>query len=126
MNDGYMHETGERNKLGEIAERRALTERQTDLERDHLGATKQSPPGSRVAGVDAERVRATVQRIEELERERAMLADDIKDALADAKKANLDVKVIRELVRERKKKPGEAGRQLDLLDVYRRCMEAGE
>lgn len=117
-----MPEAVAEDKLSRILRARALGEAQTDLE-TVTGKPVQPSPGARPAGVDAGLVKHTVEAIEAIEHERALLADDIKEHLDTAKKGGLDPKVIRELLRERKKKPEELDAQLSLLDHYRSAME---
>ncbi len=116
-----MPEAVAEDKVSRILRARALGEAQTDLEAV-TGRTVQPAPGARLAGVDAGLVKRTVEAIEAVEHERALLADDIKEHLDTAKKGGLDPKVIRELLRERKKKPEELDAQLSLLDHYRSAM----
>ena len=109
-------------KIVRIERNRALGEAQSDLERDHLGATVQPRAGARVAGVDKALVKRTVLAIEAIEQERATLAEDIKEHLDTAKKGGLDPKLIKELLRERKKKPEDLAAQVNLFDYYRDAM----
>jgi uncharacterized protein (UPF0335 family) len=72
--------------------------------------------------IAADRLRSIVERIERLEAERKGLGNDIKDIYTEAKSAGFDVKVLRALIAERRKDPGEAEEQEALLDVYRRAL----
>ena len=82
-----------------------------------LDATEDKP--TNVAG---ERLRSIVERIERLEEERKALGSDIKDIYSEAKSAEFDVKVLRQLIRIRKQEPAEIEEQETLLDVYRRAI----
>ena len=75
-----------------------------------------------VGGVDAERLRAVVTRVEQLEEERRAIGEDIKDVLAEAKSAGFDVGVVREILRLRRQEPVEVEERETLLDLYRRAM----
>ncbi len=121
MTDVMMPAVEPEDKVTRILRARALGEAQTDLE-TVTGKPVQPSPGARLAGVDAALVKRTVEAIEAIEHERALLAHDIKEHLDTAKKGGLDPKVIRELLRERKKKPEELDAQLSLLDYYRDAM----
>lgn len=79
-----------------------------DMERDH-----------RVGGIAADRLRSIVERIERLEVEKAALSNDIKDIFQEAKSAGFDVKVLRQLLRDRKKEAAEIEEQETLLDLYK-------
>lgn len=72
--------------------------------------------------VSAERLRSFVERVERLEEEKKALSSDIKDIFAEAKSAGFDVKVLRQLIKERKLEPSEVDQQETLLDVYRRAL----
>ena len=73
-------------------------------------------------GVAGQIIRNVVERVELLEEGRKALASDIKDALAVAKSAGLDVKVVRQLIALRKKDPAEVEEQETLLDLYKRAL----
>lgn len=75
--------------------------------------------------ISAEGLKSFVKRIERLEEEKKVLSSDIKDIFADAKAAGFDVKVLRQLVRERKREPAEIEEQEMLLDLYRRAIGSG-
>lgn len=66
-----------------------------------------------------DRLQSLVQRIERLEEERKALGSDIKDIYTEAKSAGFDVKVLRQLIVERRKDPAEVEDQRTLLEVYR-------
>ncbi|MFS8180860.1 DUF2312 domain-containing protein [Pseudovibrio denitrificans] len=69
-------------------------------------------------GVAADQLRAFIERIERLEEEKKVLADDIKDVYAEAKGNGFDVKVMRKLVSLRKRKPHEREEEETILDLY--------
>lgn len=69
-------------------------------------------------GVAAEQLRSIVERIERLEDERKVLADDIKDVYAEAKANGFDTKTLRTVVRLRKQDAAEREEQEALLDIY--------
>ncbi|CAI9120264.1 DUF2312 domain-containing protein [Brytella acorum] len=75
-----------------------------------------------VGGVAADRLRSIIERVERLEEERKALAGDIKDIFQEAKSAGFDVKVIRQIIRQRKQEPAEVEEQETLLDIYRRAL----
>lgn len=86
-----------------------------------LDATE-TKPDTKVGGIAAERLRSLVERIERLEEERRALGGDIKDIYAEAKSAGFDVKVMRQLIRQRRQEPAEVEEQESLLDLYRRAL----
>jgi uncharacterized protein (UPF0335 family) len=73
-------------------------------------------------GIAADRLRSIIERIERLEEERRALGSDIKDIFAEAKSAGFDVKVVRQLIAQRRKEPAEVEEQETLLDLYRRAL----
>ena len=72
--------------------------------------------------VAADRLRSIVERIERLEEERKAIGGDIKDIYAEAKSAGFDVKVLRQLIRERRDEPAAVEERETLLDLYRRAL----
>jgi uncharacterized protein (UPF0335 family) len=75
-----------------------------------------------VGGIAVERLRSLVERIERLEEEKKALADDIKEIYAEAKSSGFDVKVLRQVIRQRKIDARELEEQETILDLYRRAL----
>ncbi len=75
-----------------------------------------------VGGIAADRLRSIIERVERLEEEKKALSSDIKDIFSEAKSAGFDVKIIRQIIRQRKQEPAEIEEQETLLDVYRRAL----
>ncbi len=69
-------------------------------------------------GVAADQLRAFVERIERLEEEKKVIADDVKDVYAEARGSGFDVKVLRRIISLRKKKPHEREEEEAILDLY--------
>lgn len=69
-------------------------------------------------GVAADQLRAFIERIERLEEEKKVIADDIKDVYAKAKGNGFDVKILRKVVSLRKKQPHEREEEETVLDLY--------
>jgi uncharacterized protein (UPF0335 family) len=78
--------------------------------------------GHNTGGIAADRLRSIVERIERLSEEKTALATDIKDIYAEAKSAGYDVKVLRQLIRERRQDAAEIEERETLLEVYRRAL----
>ncbi|GGB32427.1 UPF0335 protein R02793 [Roseibium aquae] len=70
------------------------------------------------SGVAGDQLRAFVERIERLEEEKKVIADDIKDVYAEAKGNGFDVKILRKVVSLRKKQPHEREEEEAVLDLY--------
>ena len=75
-----------------------------------------------VGNIAADRLRSLIERVERLEAERKALAGALKDIFQEAKSAGFDVKVIRQIIRQRKQEPAEIEEQETLLDIYRRAL----
>ena len=78
--------------------------------------------GHNTGSIAADRLRSIVERIERLEEEKKALATDIKDIYAEAKSAGYDIKVLRQLIRERRQDAAEIEERETLLEVYRRAL----
>jgi len=74
-------------------------------------------------GVEGNRLRSLVERIERIEEEIRELNDDKKDVYAEAKGDGFDVKILREVVRLRKQDQNERDERDSLLDVYLHAIE---
>jgi uncharacterized protein (UPF0335 family) len=66
----------------------------------------------------ADQLKTIVQRIERLEEEKKVIADDIKDVYGEAKGNGYDVKALRTIIRMRKQDAGERSEQEAILDSY--------
>ncbi|WP_419900676.1 DUF2312 domain-containing protein [Roseomonas sp. USHLN139] len=77
---------------------------------------------SEVGGIAGDRLRSIIERVERLEEERKALAGDIKDIFSEAKSAGLDVKIIREIIRDRRKEPADIEEHETMKDLYRRSL----
>jgi uncharacterized protein (UPF0335 family) len=69
------------------------------------------------------RIRAFVERIENLDTELAELNEQKKEVFAEAKGEGLDVKILREIIKLRKQDKDERDERDTLLDLYMRAME---
>jgi len=67
-------------------------------------------------------LQSVVERIEKLEDERAILAEDIKDVYLEAKGNGFDPKIIKKLVALRKKDPSKVAEEEALLDTYKAAL----
>lgn len=65
---------------------------------------------------------SVVERIEKLEDERAILAEDIKDVYLEAKGNGFDPKIIKKLIALRKKDPSKVAEEEALLDTYKAAL----
>ena len=73
--------------------------------------------------VDRDRLRSLVERIEAIESERAELASDVKDLLAEAKSGGFDVKAIRAVLRLRRQDKSERDERQAIVDEYMTALQ---
>jgi uncharacterized protein (UPF0335 family) len=70
------------------------------------------------ARIAKDQLKAFVERIERLEEEKKVIADDIRDVYGEAKGNGYDVKALRTVVRLRKQDTDERKEQEAILEVY--------
>lgn len=75
-----------------------------------------------VGGIAGDRIRSIIERVERLEEERKALAGDIKDIFTEAKSAGFDVKIIKQIIRERKQDPTDREEAEILLAIYKHAI----
>lgn len=78
-----------------------------------------------VGGINAAQLQSFIQRIENLEEEKANLTGDIQEIYAEAKAQGYDVKIIRQILKLRKLDSDDRDEQEALLDVYKRALGMG-
>lgn len=71
-----------------------------------------------VGGVAGKRLLSFFERVERLEEEKAALAEDIKEVLAEAKSAGFEVKIMRRIMKLRKMEPEKRQEEDELLSLY--------
>ena len=72
-----------------------------------------------VGGVAGKRLKSFIERVERLEEEKAALAEDIKEIMAEAKGTGFDTKTIRKLIRMRKMDVEKRREEEELLELYK-------
>ena len=75
-------------------------------------------PGMSTNAIDANHLKAFLERIEKLEEEKRAIADDIKDVYAEAKGTGYDVKIIRKIVSIRRQDHQKRREEEEILDLY--------
>jgi uncharacterized protein (UPF0335 family) len=65
-----------------------------------------------------DRLRLFIERVEQLEKEKGEIAEDIKDVYAEVKAMGYDAKIVRQLVRLRKLAENDRKEQQMLLETY--------
>lgn len=76
-----------------------------------------------IGGMDVNRLRSLIERIERLEEEKKALGGDIRDIYAEAKSAGFDVKIMRTIIKLRKMNASDREEQEYLLDTYRKALD---
>ena len=74
------------------------------------------------SGIAADQLRSIVERVENLEEDKAGIALDIREVYAEAKGNGYDTKAIRELIKLRKKDPQEREEHEYVLDLYKSAL----
>ena len=72
--------------------------------------------------VSSELLKSFVKRIEKLEEDKAAVSEDIRDVYAEAKSTGFEVKIIRQIVRERKLSVEDRRERSELLELYKAAM----
>jgi uncharacterized protein (UPF0335 family) len=74
--------------------------------------------GHNTGGVEGQRLKSFLERIERLNEERQGISDDIKEIYAEAKAVGFDAPTIRKLISERKKPKEKRQEQMELFELY--------
>ena len=74
--------------------------------------------GDNAKNAAGEQLRSFCERVERLEEEKKVIADDIKDVKAEAKAMGFDLKVFNEMLKLRKMDPAEREEREALRDTY--------
>lgn len=72
--------------------------------------------------ISADQLRLFIERIERMEEEKKGIADDIKDAYAEAKSVGYDVKTMRTIVRLRRMEKNAREEADALIETYRAAL----
>jgi uncharacterized protein (UPF0335 family) len=75
-----------------------------------------------VGGIQGDRLKSFIERIERLDEEKAALTADIKDVFAEAKGTGFDTKIMRQIIKLRKMDRADVQEQETLLDLYKRAL----
>ena len=98
-----------------------VLEAKEDPQEPHFDCVKKKD--AEVGGIDADRLRSLIERIERLEEEKAALGSDIRDIYAEAKSAGFDVKIMRAIIKLRKMNAADRDEQETLLDMYKKALD---
>lgn len=77
---------------------------------------------SAIGGISREQLRQFIEKLENLEQEKAQLSEVIREVLSEAKNEGFDPKIMRQILRMRKMKKNELAEQEELLELYRQAL----
>lgn len=86
-------------------------------------STVNEAKATQVGGIDANRLRSLIERIERLEEEKKGISLDIRDIFAEAKSIGFDVKIMRAVLKLRKMNVADREEQEYLLETYRKALD---
>ena len=75
-----------------------------------------------IGGIQGDRLRSFIERIERLHEEREALSNDVRDVFAEAKGTGFDVKIMREVLKIRRMDRSDREERDTLLDLYLRAL----
>ena len=76
-----------------------------------------------IGGIDVNRLRSIIQRIESLQEEKEAISSDIRDVFAEAKSAGFDVKILRAIIKLGKMNKADRDEQEYLIETYRKALD---
>jgi len=80
---------------------------------------RQETTAQDTGGVSGQRLKAFIERVERLEEEKAGIAEDIKDIMAEAKGTGFDTKTMRKVIRLRKMDKQKRNEEEEMLELYK-------
>ena len=86
----------------------------------------QETKGPDVGGIASGRLRSFIERIEHMDIEKSVIAEDIKDIYFEAKSAGVDAKIMRQIVRPRKMSAADRSEQEAILALYKQALGMGD
>src|SRR5690606_35567651 len=84
---------------------------------------QETPGQGHNSGVAADQLRSIVERIERLEEEKAVIANDIKEVYAEAKGNGFDTKTLRKIIRLRKIGKAERQEAAAMLELFAHALD---
>lgn len=79
-----------------------------------------------VGGVSGNRLKSFIERVERLEEEKKVLAEDIREVYAEAKSVGFEPKIMRKIVSMRKANLEKRREEQELLDLYMAALGMAE
>ncbi len=87
-----------------------------------IASAAQAPASQTSTKFAKDQLKSIIERIERLEEEKMVIADDIRDVYAEAKGNGFDVKALRTIVRMRKQDPNERAEEETILETYMQAL----
>lgn len=78
--------------------------------------------GHNVAGINGERLKSFIERVERLHEEREALSSDIRDVFLEAKGTGFDTKIMKQIIKLRRMDRADVQEAETLLDLYKRAL----
>jgi len=79
-------------------------------------------PAANYGGITGEHLRQYIERIERLEEEKKVIAEDMKEVFGEAKANGFDVKIMRKIISIRKLDAADREEQEALMDLYMQAL----
>lgn len=79
-------------------------------------------PAANYGGITGEHLRQYIERIERLEEEKKVIAEDMKEVFGEAKANGFDVKIMRKIISVRKLDAADREEQDALMDLYMQAL----
>lgn len=76
-----------------------------------------------IGGIESERLRTIIERIERLEEEKSVLSQDIKEIYSEAKAAGFNIRILRQVIGLRKMDYSDRQEQEAMLNIYKRALD---
>lgn len=76
----------------------------------------------KVGGVDGDRLKSFIERVERLTEEKRSLGNDITEVFAEAKDTGFDTKIMRQVIKIRAMDPADREEEETLLDIYMQAL----
>lgn len=73
--------------------------------------------------ISAGQLRSFIEKIENLEQEKAELMGTLRDVFSEAKSEGFDISVMRQLIKLRRMKKEDLAEQEGLLEIYRQALD---
>ena len=112
-----------RKVLCEILSKKTKEMKMSEPEQTSMITKEDDERNNIVGGIDVNRLRSIIERVERLQEEKDALTSDIRDVFAEAKSAGFDVKILRAMIKFRKMNAADRDEQEYLIETYRKTLD---